>query len=170
MDTIKSTIDLIKNPYVITVITIILVIYGTLMANMVPPSLTSWLALPFVKIIFILLILLLRYFSPTLSILVALVFIILMRSGNHVNFFNTTSQSIVPAEIQQMNQEMYDALKNKQSSEEPQIESEYHAVPDINNNLLNPLVTGNQKELPMDYNQPMELNPLIDPIAKLHEY
>lgn len=102
---IQPAFDYLKNPYIVGVVGIIAIVYGSLMAPQLPPSVAAWFDNPIFKVLFIFLILAVRNISPTVSILLALGLIISMQTLNRYRVFSmankvsqmTAQKPVVPA-------------------------------------------------------------------------
>jgi hypothetical protein len=66
----------IQNPYVITAIAVIVVVYGSLMAPRLPPRVAHWFDYPVVKMIIIFIIVIVHRFSPIIALLIAVAFLL----------------------------------------------------------------------------------------------
>lgn len=125
MDTIQtsmqSAMGSLKNPYVVGVIGILAVVYGSLIAPQLPPNVAAWFANPFFKLFFIFLILAVRDISPTVAILLALGLIISIQTVNRYRVFTmanevsqiTTPQKAQVVEKQNPNPEEIQQMKNE---------------------------------------------------------
>ena len=120
----------LQNQYVIGVIAILSVVYGSLMAPRLPPRVANLFANPVFKILFIFLILAVRKIHPSLSIVLALALIISIQTLNRYRIFgmaNEVSQITAKAdkpmmnasqeELAQLSLEATDALRSDKGSE-----------------------------------------------------
>lgn len=65
----------IKNPYIITGIAVLVVVYGSFMVSKMPPTIAKWFEYPIVKIAIISLIVAIHRWSPMMALLMALVIV-----------------------------------------------------------------------------------------------
>ncbi len=89
---IQPALDTLKNPYVVGVLGILAIVYGSLMAPQLPPSVASWFANPIFKVLFIFLILAVRNINPTVAILLTLGLIISMQTLNRYRVFTMANE------------------------------------------------------------------------------
>lgn len=79
--------DLIQNPYVITVIAVIVVLYGSLMAPRLPPNVARWFDYPFVKMLIIFMIVIIHRVNPMIALLLAVAFLLSIQT---LTFYQST--------------------------------------------------------------------------------
>ena len=151
MDTLETyfrpIIQTLRNPYIVGVLSILAVVYGSLMAPQLPPIVASWFANPIFKVLFIFLILAVRNISPIVSILLALGLVISMQTLNRYRVFTmanevsqmtsqpgvldtqihpSAAQQLPAEEIQQLNQELI-----HQAATQPDTDNQFNT--DANN-------------------------------------
>jgi ABC-type multidrug transport system fused ATPase/permease subunit len=126
METVKSYIKPIGdimdksygNPYIVGIVGLIAIVYGSLMAPRLPPRVASWFSNPIFKIIFIFLILVVRNVNPVVSIILAIGFIVSMQTLNRYRVFSmandvaTMTQSATQDPNVQIRQEIENDIKS----------------------------------------------------------
>ena len=88
----RPIIQTLRNPYIVGLLSLLAVVYGSLMAPQLPPMVASWFANPIFKVLFIFLILAVRNISPTVSILLALGLVISMQTLNRYRVFTMANE------------------------------------------------------------------------------
>lgn len=79
--------DFFKNPYVVGVIGILAIVYGSLIAPKLSPTVAAWFDNPFFKVFFIFLILAVRDIHPVIAIILTLGLIVSMQTLNRYQIF-----------------------------------------------------------------------------------
>ena len=139
----------LKNPYVVGVCGILAVVYGSLMAPQLPPTVASWFANPIFKVLFIFLILAVRNIDPTVSIILTLGLIISMQTLNRYRVF-TMANEVSQLTAQNANRKPVEApirapMPPRQEQEQPARPSA-DELSQINQELLASMNTQEQSE------------------------
>lgn len=96
MDTLETylqpVLGYLRNPYVVGVLSILAIVYGSLLAPQLPPTVASWFTNPIFKVLFIFLILAVRNINPTVAILLTLGLIISMQTLNRYRVFTMANE------------------------------------------------------------------------------
>lgn len=87
MDSYKN-IDIFNNKYIMSILMMIVVTYGSIYAPNLPRNYANYLSHPLIKILIIVLILVVKKYNVLLSVMLSVCFVITMQTVNRYNIYS----------------------------------------------------------------------------------